>query len=100
MYITISKIKKWEKSHNIGKLIEALHTEDDDLRQAICLILGKFNSSEAFAALSYIEKNDANEFVKIEAKKSISHIISQIDFSIQHNSIQDDNLLGFLPIHV
>ncbi len=83
MPLTISRLQKWERQQNVAKLIEALQTQDDDLRQSICLILGKLRSADALLALRYIAKKDKNEFVKITAVKSIENMIDKVDFSNQ-----------------
>ena len=80
MLLSISRIQKWEQDQNISKLIEALQTNDDDLRPAICLVLGNSNSIHALKSLQYIEKNDDNEFVKIAARESIKNLIPNINY--------------------
>lgn len=83
MLLSISRITKWERQKNVAKLIEALQTEDDDLRQSICLILGKIHSADALLALRYIAKEDQNEFVKLTAIRSIENMIDKVDFTTQ-----------------
>ncbi|RLD45815.1 MAG: hypothetical protein DRI86_04960 [Bacteroidetes bacterium] len=98
MNISITKVKRWEKEQNLSKLIQALQTNDDDIRSTICLILGRFNSSDAFTALQYIEKHDDNEFVKLSASKSLKHIITQIDFTPHEIASQEEQLIGYTAI--
>jgi len=97
MTISISRIKKWEQNQNISKLIEALQTDDDDLRQSICLVLGQSKSIHALDALRYIENNDNNEFVKITARKSIDYLLLSVDFQDQ---ISAATQIGLNPVHV
>ena len=98
MSISIAKVKRWEKEQNLYKLIQALQTNNDDIRIAICLILGRFNSTAAFSALQYIEKHEKNEFVRIAASKSLEHIISQIDFKPQEITSQENQLIAYNTI--
>ncbi len=98
MLISISRIEKWEKGRKISKLIEALHTNDDDLRQAICLILGSSKSVHAIKSLQYIEENDSNEFVKIAAHKSLKHLMANIEFEeLESQIINEQTVLS--PVH-
>ncbi len=83
MPLSISRLKKWERQQNVAKLIEALQTDDDDLRQSICLILGKIHSADALLALRHVAKEDKNEFVKLTAVKSIENMIDKVDFTHQ-----------------
>ena len=98
MLLTISRLKKWEHEQNVPRLIEALQTEDDDLRQAICLILGKIHSADALLALRYISKQDSNEFVKIAAVNSIENIIDKIDFSTETSYETRQNYQDLSPV--
>jgi len=98
MLISISRIKKWEKGHKISKLIDALQTDDDDLRQAICLVLGNSKSVHAIKGLQYIEENDSNEFVKIAARKSLKNLMANINFEeLEPQIINEQPILS--PVH-
>ena len=98
MLISISRIKKWERGRKISKLIDALQTNDADLRQAICLVLGNSKSVHAIKSLQYIEENDNNEFVKIAAQKSLKNLIANINFEeLESQIIHEQAILS--PVH-
>jgi HEAT repeat protein len=78
MKVTISRIKKWDKEKNVSMLIDALQTNETELRKAICLSLGESKSADALLALRYLEKNDSDEFVRITANRSISYMIDNV----------------------
>ena len=73
--ITIERIKKWSEKQNIAKLIDALNSNDSEVRKAVCLCLADTKSAEALLALRYIVKNDNDEFVVLAARKSIEFMI-------------------------
>lgn len=102
MNLTIKKIQKWDKNQEVSKLINALKTEDEELRKTICLVLGKTKSADALLALRYISKNDKNEFVRITATKSISFMIDKVEFTQQIEHIPTNKKvyaeLSYIPI--
>ena len=100
MIISLARIQKWDRQQNISRLIDALQTTNDDLRQSVCLILGRTNSIHALNALQYIEQNDKNEFVRISAIKSINHLMNTIDFKEQEEVMIPSEHLNLKPIHV
>jgi len=73
--ITIEKVKNWSQKQDIARLIDALNSNDTEIRKAVCLSLANTKSAEALLALRYIVKNDNDEFVKIAATKSIEFMI-------------------------
>ena len=73
--ITINRIKKWSDKQDIAKLIDALNSDDSEIRKAACLSLANTKSAEALLALRYIVKHDDDEFVKLAARKSIEFMI-------------------------
>jgi len=73
--ITIDRIKKWSEKQDIAKLIDALNSNDSEIRKAACLSLANTKSAEALLALRYIVKNDNDEFVVLAARKSIEFMI-------------------------
>jgi len=73
--ITIDRIKKWSEKQDIAKLIDALNSDDSEIRKAACLSLADTKSAEALLALRYIVKNDNDEFVILVARKSIEFMI-------------------------
>jgi len=100
MIISLARIQKWERQQNISRLIDALQTTNDDLRQSVCLTLGRTNSIHALNALQYIEQHDTNEFVRISAKKSIKYLMNTIDFNEQEETIIPSEQLNLKPIHI
>jgi len=73
--ITIERVKKWSEKHNISKLIDALNSNDNEIRKAVCLSLATSKSADALLALRYIVENDNDEFVILSAKRSIDYMI-------------------------
>jgi len=73
--ITIERVKKWSDKQNILKLIDALNSNDTEIRKAVCLSLATSKSVDALLALRYIVENDNDEFVVLSAKKSIDYMI-------------------------
>jgi len=73
--ITIDRIKKWSEKQDVAKLIDALNSDNSEIRKAACLSLAETRSAEALLALRYIVKNDNDEFVVLAARKSIEFMI-------------------------
>ena len=99
MIISLARIQKWERQQNISRLIDALQTTNDDLRQSVCLTLGRTNSIHALNALQYIEQHDTNEFVRISAMKSIKNLMNTIDFKEQETLVANEQL-SLKPVHL
>jgi HEAT repeat protein len=100
MIVTISRISKWGQTRNITKLIDALQTDDAELRKAVCLCLGEIKTADALLALRYIEKTDSDPFVRLTAFKTIEYMLNtadEIDY-VQKQSIQERVRLALLPI--
>ena len=73
-YFTIAKIEKWCESKNISRLIDALNSQDAEVRKASVLCLGGMGDAIALEALEYIFENDPDRFVRINAERAIINI--------------------------
>jgi len=72
--ITISKIDRWGREKNLTKLVEALSNDDDEVRKAAALCLGRIGDSSILETLEYAYKNDSNMFVKKDIESAITLI--------------------------
>ncbi|RLD67167.1 MAG: hypothetical protein DRI84_03215 [Bacteroidetes bacterium] len=73
-YFTIKKIEKWSKNKETSRLIDALNSEDSEIRKASILSLGSIGDAVALESLQYIIDNDTDEFVKMTAEQAIVNI--------------------------
>jgi hypothetical protein len=80
MFVTIVKIRKWEKAGNLSKLIQTLQSSDPELRKAVCLSIASLQSAQAMVALRYIETYDEDQFVKLTATQSIQVMLSNVPY--------------------
>ena len=71
LLITISKIDKWGKEKNFAKLVDALNNDDDEVRKAAALCLGRVGDSSVLDSLEYALNNDTNIFVKKDIESAI-----------------------------
>ena len=74
LLITISKIDRWGKEKNFARLVESLQHDDDEVRKAAALCLGRIGDSSILDSLEYAFNNDPNIFVKKDIKSAISLI--------------------------
>lgn len=72
--ITISKIDRWGREKNLTKLVEALNHDDDEVRKAAALCLGRIGDSSILDTLEYAFNNDSNMFVKKDIESAITLI--------------------------
>jgi len=73
-YFTIKKIEKWFSKKEVSKLIDALNSEDPEIRKASVLCLGSIGDAVAVDALYNIRENDPDIFVRINAERAIENI--------------------------
>jgi len=69
--ITISKIDRWGREKNFPKLVEALNHDDDEVRKAAALCLGRIGDNSLLETLEYAFSNDTNIFVKKDIESAI-----------------------------
>ena len=96
MLVSITRIKKWGKEGNVEKLLEALQSEDSELRKAICLSLGETKSADALLALRFIERNDPDVFVQMTANKAIHHMIDHVT-EMPHIQFVSKSKISYTP---
>jgi len=94
LLITISKIDRWGRERNINKLLDSLKYDDDEIRKAAALCLGRVGDASILEILEYAYKTENNIFVK----KDISSAIRQIKDKkfIPGTPIFEDNNVGEL----
>jgi len=73
-YFTIAKVQKWCENKNTSRLIEALNSNDAEIRKASVLCLGALGDAVALESLEYILQNDKDTFVRITAERAITNI--------------------------
>ena len=73
-YFTIPKIEKWCANKNMSRLIDALNSEDSEIRKASILCLGSIGDAVALEPLEYLLLNDPDGFVRITAERAIQNI--------------------------
>lgn len=75
--ITISKINKWGQQGNMSKLIDALNNEDEEIRKASALTLGRLGDRSILEYLDKALKVETNSFVRMDIESSIKLIKSK-----------------------
>lgn len=74
LLITISRINKWGQQGNISKLLSALNHEDEEIRKAAALTLGKIGDHKIIEHLTYAIELEQNVFVKNDMETSLMMI--------------------------
>ena len=88
-YFTIKKIEKWCEQKDLPKLIDALNSENPEIRKASILCLGSIGDAVVINSLEHVKKNDPDEFVRINASRAIESILrSGVDSRVK---IEPDN---------
>ena len=75
--ITISKIDRWGREKNFPKLVEALNHDDDEVRKAAALCLGRIGDNSLLETLEYALSNDTNIFVYKIKYAGVSEMIQK-----------------------
>ncbi|MCK5856922.1 MAG: HEAT repeat domain-containing protein [Bacteroidales bacterium] len=73
-YFTIPKIQRWCEKRDVSRLIDALSSNDSEIRKASVLCLGAFGDAIALESLEFIVENDPDEFVRLNAQKAVLNI--------------------------
>ena len=74
-YFTIKKIEKWCEQKNLPRLIDALNSENPEVRKASILCLGSIGDAVVINSLEHVKENDPDEFVRINASRAIENIL-------------------------
>jgi HEAT repeat protein len=73
-YYTVKKIEKWFTNRDISRLIDALNSDNPEIRKASILCLGSFGDAVAIEPLQHVLEYDVDEFVKMTAQDAITNI--------------------------
>ena len=95
--ITISKVDRWGREKNFAKLVEALNYEDEEVRKAAALCLGKIGDASLLETLEYAFNTDPNVFVKKDIESAISLIKAKK--YVQGKPIFNEGIINLQPVY-
>jgi len=97
LLITISKVDRWGREKNFAKLVEALNYDDDEVRKAAALCLGRIGDTSLLETLEYALNNDSNMFVKKDIESAISLIKAKK--YVQGKPIFNEEIINLQPVY-
>jgi HEAT repeat protein len=77
LLITISKINKWGQQGKVTKLLEALNNEDEEIRKAAALTLGRIGHSGLVDNMKTALYKESDIFVRFDIESAIKLLESQ-----------------------
>ncbi|MBN2746073.1 MAG: HEAT repeat domain-containing protein [Bacteroidales bacterium] len=88
LLITISKINKWGQQGKVTKLLEALSNENEEIRKAAALTLGRIGHSGLVDNMKIALLKETDIFVRFDIESAIKLLESQPEQILVSANIQ------------